>query len=80
VSGIAYIRLREEFIHLAVVRNIFTRTIRGCRLGLSLGVELTRARPTGLPISRTASHSGSGRVSGLMPLAVARVASLARPS
>jgi transposase InsO family protein len=41
VSDITYIRLREEFIYLAVIMDVFTRIIRGWRLGLGLGVELT---------------------------------------
>jgi transposase InsO family protein len=41
VSDITYIRLREEFIYLAVIMDVFTRIIRGWHLGLGLGVELT---------------------------------------
>lgn len=41
VSDITYIRLREEFIYLAVIMDVFTRIMRGWRLGLGLGVELT---------------------------------------
>jgi len=33
--------LREEFIYLAVIMDVFTRIMRGWRLGLGLGVELT---------------------------------------
>lgn len=41
VSDITYIRLREEFIYLAVIMDVFTRVMRGWRLGLGLGVDLT---------------------------------------
>jgi len=41
VSDITYIRLREEFIYLAVIMDVFTRIMRGWQLGLGLGVELT---------------------------------------
>ena len=41
VSDITYIRLHHEFIDLAVVMDVFTRTIRGWNLGRSLGQELT---------------------------------------
>jgi putative transposase len=41
VSDITYIRLHREFIYLAVVMDVFTRTIRSWNLGRSLGQELT---------------------------------------
>jgi transposase InsO family protein len=41
VSDITYIRLRQEFVYLAVIMDIFTRAIRGWHLGRSLGQELT---------------------------------------
>ena len=41
VSDITYIRLHREFIYLAVVMDVFTRTIRGWNLSRSLGQELT---------------------------------------
>ena len=41
VADITYIRLREEFIYLAIVMDVYTRIIRGWRLGSGLGVELT---------------------------------------
>jgi len=41
VSDITYIRLHREFIYLAVVMDVFTRTIRGWNLGRSLGQALT---------------------------------------
>lgn len=41
VSDITYIRLRKEFIYLAVVMDVFSRSIRGWNLGRSLEQELT---------------------------------------
>ncbi len=41
VSAITYIRLHREFIYLAVVMDVFTRTIRGWNLSRSLGQALT---------------------------------------
>jgi transposase InsO family protein len=41
VCDITYIRLREEFVYLAVLMDVFTRGIRGWRLGRSLDQGLT---------------------------------------
>ena len=41
VSDITYIRLHTEFIYLAVIKDVFTRDIRGWHLSHSLGQELT---------------------------------------
>jgi putative transposase len=41
VSDITYIRLRKEFVYLAVVMDVFTRGIRGWHLGRSREQELT---------------------------------------
>lgn len=41
VSDITYIRLRKEFIYLAVLMDVFSRSIRGWNLGKSLEQELT---------------------------------------
>lgn len=41
VSDITYIRLREEFVYLAVLMDVFTRSIRGWHLGRSLDQSLT---------------------------------------
>jgi putative transposase len=43
VSDITYIRLRLDFVYLAVIMDVFTRGIRGWELGRSLGQELTLA-------------------------------------
>jgi putative transposase len=41
VSDITYIRLRKEFVYLAVIMGVFTRAIRGWHLGRSLDQTLT---------------------------------------
>ena len=41
VSDITYIRLREDFVYLAVLMDVFTRCIRGWYLGRSLDQSLT---------------------------------------
>jgi transposase InsO family protein len=41
VSDITYIRLREEFVYLAVLMDVFTRAIGGWHLGRSLDQGLT---------------------------------------
>jgi putative transposase len=41
VADITYIRLRDEFIYLAVVMDVFTRSIRGWHLGRDLDQGLT---------------------------------------
>jgi len=41
VSDITYIRLRREFVYLAVIMDVFTRCIRGWHLGRSLDQSLT---------------------------------------
>lgn len=41
VSDITYIRLQSEFIYLAVIMDVFTRSIRGWQLSRSLDQQLT---------------------------------------
>jgi putative transposase len=43
VADITYIRLRHEFVYLAVVMDVFTRSIRGWHLGRDLDQGLTLA-------------------------------------
>jgi transposase InsO family protein len=43
VSDITYVRLRREFVYLAVIMDVFTRCIRGWHLGRGLDQELTLA-------------------------------------
>jgi transposase InsO family protein len=43
VADITYIRLQKEFVYLAVVMDVFTRSIRGWQLGRSLDQGLTLA-------------------------------------
>ena len=60
VADITYIRLRKEFVYLAVLMDVFTRCIRGWHLGRGLDQELTltalrralRARMPGDPSFR----------------------------
>ena len=40
-ADITYIKLRQTHVYLAIVLDIFTRTIRGWRLSRSLGQQLT---------------------------------------
>lgn len=54
VSDITYVRLRREFVYLAVIMDVFTRSIRGWHLGRGLDQELTltalqRAMARGTP-------------------------------
>lgn len=41
VADITYIRLKSEFVYLAVIMDVFTRCIRGWYLGRNLDQELT---------------------------------------
>ena len=41
VSDITYIRLHQEFVYLAVILDVFTRSIRGWNLSRNLDTELT---------------------------------------
>ncbi|NEQ26875.1 MAG: DDE-type integrase/transposase/recombinase [Microcoleus sp. SIO2G3] len=41
VGNITYIRLGREFVYLAVLMDVFTRSIRGWQLGRSLETDLT---------------------------------------
>ena len=41
VAEITYVRLREEFVYLAVIMDVFTRCVRGWELGRSLDGGLT---------------------------------------
>jgi putative transposase len=43
VADITYVRLRAEFVYLAIVMDVFTRSIRGWQLGRSLDQGLTLA-------------------------------------
>jgi putative transposase len=43
VADITYIRLRREFVYLAVIMDVFTRNIRGWHLGRNLDQGLTLA-------------------------------------
>jgi transposase InsO family protein len=41
VADITYVRLRSEFVYLAVIMDVFTRCVRGWELGRSLDQALT---------------------------------------
>ena len=43
VADITYVRLREEFVYLAVLMDVFTRRVRGWELGRNLDQGLTLA-------------------------------------
>jgi putative transposase len=47
VADITYVRLREEFVYLAVVMDVFTRRVRGWELGggLDQGLILAALKP-----------------------------------
>jgi len=62
VADLTYIRLRREFVYLAVLMDVFTRTIRGWHLSRNLDQSLTlaaleRALACGIP---TIHHSDQG--------------------
>jgi putative transposase len=57
VADITYIRLRRDFVYLAVVMDVFTRLIRGWHLGRGLDGGLTlRALERGLANGRPEIH------------------------
>ena len=41
VADITYIRLLKDFVYLAIIMDVFTRSIRGWHLGLNIDQELT---------------------------------------
>lgn len=41
VADITYVRLRQEFIYLAVIMDVYTRAIRGWNLSRSIDAQLT---------------------------------------
>ena len=41
VADITYVRLRQEFVYLAVIMDVFTRSVRGWHLGRNLDQDLT---------------------------------------
>ena len=52
VSDVTYVHLGDRFVYLAVLLDVFTRSVRGWELGLELGVALT------LPALRRALQRG----------------------
>jgi putative transposase len=47
VADLTYIKLRQEFIYLAVIMDVFSRSIRGWQVGRNLDHTLTLAALTG---------------------------------
>jgi putative transposase len=62
VADITYIRLRREFVYLAVLMDVFTRTIRGWHLGRNLdqGLTLAALERALVVASPTIHHSDQG--------------------
>lgn len=62
VGDITYVRLRQEFVYLAVLMDVFTRGIRGWQLSRSLDCELTLTALRRALAQRTAEihHSDQG--------------------
>jgi transposase InsO family protein len=58
VADITYIKLREEFVYLAVLMDVFTRRVRGWELGRSLeqGLSLAALRRAMRPGRRPEVH------------------------
>ncbi len=57
VSDATYIRLRNKFIYLAIVMDVFTRSIRGWELSTSLDQEMTlNALRKGLQVRKPEIH------------------------
>jgi transposase InsO family protein len=57
VADVTYVRLREEFIYLAVIMDVFTRAIRGWNLSRSIDARLTvDALTQALSVRRPETH------------------------
>jgi putative transposase len=56
VADITYIRLLNEFVYLAVILDVFTRSVRGWCLGRQLDQELARAALQMALLTGTAPH------------------------
>jgi putative transposase len=57
VADITYLRLKKEFVYLAVLMDVFTRCIRGWHLGRTLEQELTiTALDRALAVGRPEVH------------------------
>ena len=62
VADITYIRLQQEFVYLAVIMDVFTRSIRGWHLGRGLdqGLTLEALKPAMLDHLPEIHHSDQG--------------------
>jgi putative transposase len=75
---ITYIRLKRDFVYLAVLMDVFTRLIRGWELGRSLDQSLTRtALERGLAQHRPEIHHSDQGVQYAATDYVARLQALA---
>ena len=61
VADITYVRLLREFVYLAVLMDVFTRSIRGWRLGGTLEGERPLLRLKGAPKKETQQITPSDR-------------------
>ena len=78
VGDITYIRLKRDFVYLAVLMDVFTRQIRGWELGRSLDQSLTRtALERGLAQHRPEIHHSDQGVQYAATDYVARLQALA---
>ena len=78
VGDITYIRLKRDFVYLAVLMDVFTRLIRGWELGRSLDQSLTRtALERGLAQHRPEIHHSDQGVQYAATDYVARLQALA---
>ncbi len=74
VADLTYIRLLEEFVYLAVVMDVFTRTIRGWHLSRPLDASLTvRALERALATHRPEIHHSDQGVQYACPEYVQRL-------
>ena len=75
VADITYVRLRQEFVYLAVIMDVFSRAIRGWHLGRTLDQSLTLTA-----LQRALAHGQTPRIhhsdQGVQYAAAAYVATL----
>src|SRR5262249_62270884 len=80
VADITYVRVRAEFVYLAVLMDVFTRTIRGWELGrgldqglalAALGRALRRGRPEVHHSDQGVQYAAAGYVERLTAVGAA---------
>jgi putative transposase len=89
VADITYVRVRAEFVYLAVLMDVFTRTIRGWELGrgldqgltlAALGRALRRGRPEVHHSDQGVQYAATGYVERLTAVGAAvSMAAVGRP-